>query len=147
MRKDIYDNKDYIMKLINEKQSKAHICRIFKCKPSTLEFYLKKFGISYKGNQGAKGKKISNKYLTATEYIKCKYVSSHILKNKLIRDGVKEHRCEKCGNTHWLGKPIPLELHHKDGNHYNNNMNNLELQCPNCHALEDNNSGAANKKE
>lgn len=35
-----------------------------------------------------------------------------------------------------------MELHHKDGNHHNNNLNNLEILCPNCHAQETNNSGA-----
>lgn len=40
--------------------------------------------------------------------------------------------------TEWNGKPIPLELHHKDGNHYNNDLTNLEVLCPNCHAQTDN---------
>ena len=25
-------------------------------------------------------------------------------------------------------------IHHKDGNHYNNDLNNFQLLCPNCHA-------------
>ena len=35
------------------------------------------------------------------------------LKNRLIKEGFKEHKCEnpECGLTEWLGKPIPLELH------------------------------------
>jgi 5-methylcytosine-specific restriction endonuclease McrA len=44
-----------------------------------------------------------------------------------------------------LGKPIPIELHHKNGDHYDNSLDNLEILCPNCHAQEDNNSGAALK--
>ena len=68
------------------------------------------------------------------------------IKEKLIRDGIKLHQCEKCGLTEWNGKPIPLELHHKDGDHYNNEMSNLEILCPNCHAQEPNNSGAGIKK-
>ena len=40
--------------------------------------------------------------------------------------------------SEWMGKPIPLELHHKDGNHYNNDLSNLEILCPNCHAQTDN---------
>ena len=35
-------------------------------------------------------------------------------------------------------EPIPLELHHKDGNRYNNQLDNLMLLCPNCHALTEN---------
>ncbi|MBK6998271.1 MAG: HNH endonuclease [Lewinellaceae bacterium] len=48
------------------------------------------------------------------------------------------HRCENCDLTEWLASPIPLELHHKDGNRYNNAIENLLLLCPNCHALTDN---------
>ena len=46
-------------------------------------------------------------------------------------------KCNKCGNDMWLGKPIPLELEHKDGNHNNNSRDNVELLCPNCHAQTD----------
>lgn len=43
--------------------------------------------------------------------------------------------CFDCGNTTWLNKPIPIELEHIDGNHKNNNLENVKLLCPNCHAL------------
>ena len=54
---------------------------------------------------------------------------------------IRGHCCEKCNNKEWLGKPIPLEVHHKDGDSLNNEINNLELLCPNCHALTDNYRG------
>ncbi len=44
------------------------------------------------------------------------------------------HKCGTCGRSRWMGKKIPLELHHVDGDHRNNNVNNLQLICPNCHA-------------
>ena len=50
-------------------------------------------------------------------------------------------KCEKCGLSTWLGQPIALEIHHKDGNHINNLEENLELLCPNCHAQTDNYRG------
>lgn len=31
-----------------------------------------------------------------------------------------------------------MEVHHKDGDHLNNQLENLELLCPNCHALTEN---------
>jgi hypothetical protein len=34
-----------------------------------------------------------------------------------------------------LGEKITLELEHKDGNHFNNQRDNLECLCPNCHSL------------
>jgi hypothetical protein len=43
----------------------------------------------------------------------------------------------------WNDKPIPLELHHKDGDHFNNELSNLQILCPNCHAQQSNNSGSA----
>lgn len=66
---------------------------------------------------------------------------SYKLKIRLIKAGIKEEKCERCGNTEWLGSTIPLELHHIDGNHKNNNLSNLQLLCPNCHALTDNYRG------
>lgn len=42
--------------------------------------------------------------------------------------------CEICKHAEWNNQPIPLEMDHKDGNHKNNNFENLRLICPNCHA-------------
>lgn len=66
------------------------------------------------------------------------YTNTHRLKLRLISEGLKSHACELCGNTLWLGNPIPLELHHKDGIRSNHSLSNLELLCPNCHAFTDN---------
>lgn len=57
------------------------------------------------------------------------------MKRWLIRQ--RGHQCEVCKNTEWMEQPIPLELHHIDGNHKNNHLDNLQLICPNCHALTD----------
>ena len=141
MRTDILERKDEIIKWIDENQSKAYMCRELKCKPDTLESYLKKMDIEYKGNQGAKGKK-PGKYKTAEEYIKAGCIYSYKLKIKLIKDGIKENKCEMCGITYWNGVLLPLELHHKDGNHYNNDFDNLQILCPNCHSIQEGNSGS-----
>lgn len=68
-------------------------------------------------------------------------IQSHKLKLRLIREGYFIHECCKCKLQKWLDVPIPLELNHIDGNHCNNNLTNLELLCPNCHALTDNYRG------
>lgn len=49
----------------------------------------------------------------------------------------QDNKCNCCGLTKWLDKPIILELEHKDGNHFNNERINLEMICPNCHSLTD----------
>lgn len=73
--------------------------------------------------------------------------SSHRLKLRLFKEGVKEKVCERCKRTEWEGFEIPLELHHKNGNHYDNRLENLEILCPNCHALTDNYSGRLSRYE
>ncbi len=54
---------------------------------------------------------------------------------------LRGHKCEMCGLTEWMGKPIPLEVHHIDGQELNSELDNLLLTCPNCHALTDNYRG------
>ena len=143
MRKDILERKEEILKWVEQNQSKAFISRQLNCKPETLNAYLEKMGIEYKGNMGSKGLKINHSYISAIEYAaKPQGVKSHVLKEKLIRDGIKAPCCEICGLSEWMGKPIPLELHHKNNKHYDNNLDNLQILCPNCHAQQPGNSGA-----
>lgn len=100
--------------------------------------------IVYNGQQNKKGQqKGPNKYKSAMEYIETgKQISSAKLKAKLIQDGLKTEQCELCGITEWLGKKIPFELHHKNGNHFDNSLDNLQILCPNCHSIQEGNSGA-----
>ena len=74
-----------------------------------------------------------------------KIKSSHAL-NAVI--ALRGHRCERCGLTEWMGEPIPLEIHHIDGQELNSTLENILLLCPNCHAFTDNYRGRnINKKE
>lgn len=63
-------------------------------------------------------------------------VGSDALKSYIIR--TKGRKCEICQLEKWLDKPITLELHHIDGNSDNNDLNNLQIICPNCHSQTDN---------
>jgi len=146
MRTDILENKDLILKWIEDNQSKSYMCKQFNCRPSTLERYLKILGIEYSGNQGGKGLKTDPKRKTAKEYSISTLVKSHVMKLKLIEDGIREHKCEICEITEWLGEPTPLELHHIDGDRFNNELSNLQILCPNCHSQTPNHSGRKNKK-
>lgn len=56
------------------------------------------------------------------------------------------YSCEHCGfnkNNEYTGLSI-LQLHHKDGDCYNNSEDNIEVLCPNCHCLTEN-FGSRNK--
>lgn len=56
---------------------------------------------------------------------------------RLIHDFNWERKCQECGRTEWEGHPIPLEVHHKNGDHYDNRLENLEIICRNCHYYTD----------
>jgi endogenous inhibitor of DNA gyrase (YacG/DUF329 family) len=47
--------------------------------------------------------------------------------------------CCMCGTgSEWNGKPLRLQVDHKDGNTKNNKRENLRMICPNCHTQTDN---------
>lgn len=144
MRDDILQRKDEIFKWVANHWPNAKIARELNCKVDTLKAYYKKLGIVYSGNPGCEGFKSDPKRLPIELYVKSNATNSQ-KRIRLIKDKVKEKKCELCGNTEWLGEPIPLELHHKDYNHYNNELNNLMIVCPNCHIILHHNNNSYGK--
>jgi hypothetical protein len=88
----------------------------------------------------------SDKYIPFEEYIKGDHVQTNKIRKKLLREGLKKHICECCLNSIWNDVLIPLEVHHIDGDKDNNDIDNLQLLCPNCHALTDNYKGKNTQK-
>jgi hypothetical protein len=135
--------KEILKEAIDKCKSWAEVCRFFGCKiAGGTQINLKRRAISFEidfshflGKAHLKGRNYVRvpieKYLTNELPSK-----SHRLKLRLLKEGLKEHMCEKCGLTEWRSNPIPLELHHIDGSNSNNNWDNIELLCPNCHAQE-----------
>lgn len=75
-----------------------------------------------------------------------KYTNNHALKLRLVKEGVLEYKCKICGINEWMGKPISLQLDHKNGVHNDYRLENLRLLCPNCHSQTDT-YGAKNRKK
>lgn len=87
------------------------------------------------GQGWRKGKEFSNEQTPIEKYLNNEVrIHSHNLKLKLIKHGFKKDECETCGVSKWMGQKVALELDHIDSNHFNNNLENLQIICPNCHA-------------
>jgi Trp operon repressor len=59
------------------------------------------------------------------------------LKRRLLQEGLKENRCEICGITRWMGKPVNMQLHHKNGDGSDNRLENIQFLCGTCHSQTD----------
>lgn len=144
----IYYTKEWenkITDVINSSQSMAEAGSKLPMNQKTFAFHAKRLGI-YKPNESGKGMKKPNlskaKQFPLKEILNGKYphYSTSKLNKRLLKENIKEHKCEKCLRTTWMGMPIPLEVHHKDGTK-KHNYENISMLCPNCHAQTDNYRG------
>lgn len=128
----VEENIKYIKEWEEQSLPLMEVARRLNIKYDTLRKYLKILGISYKLNPNRKGLKHSESRVDLEKLLSGNSTNS-FKRRRLIEEGVKEAKCECCGLSEWMGKPIPLELHHKDFNHYNNSLDNLQILCANCH--------------
>lgn len=130
-------DKDHFIKICNESLTMAEACRKLELHFNTFKRYAIQFGC-YNTNQSGKGTKRKHPItrINTKDILEGKYpdYQTFKLKNRLFDEGYKERKCERCGLSEWNGLPIPLELHHKDGNRINHKLENLEILCLNCHA-------------
>jgi 5-methylcytosine-specific restriction endonuclease McrA len=139
-------DKESFIRICNESNSMDQASRKI---PYTIKKFIKlakEYGC-YISNQGGKGMKKKSTPIIPIEDIfngKRKLLNWQF-KIRLIREGYKEDKCEKCGISEWKGKRLSIQVHHKDGNKDNNKLENIEFLCPNCHSQTDNFSGK-NKK-
>jgi hypothetical protein len=142
--------KEELQSAVKISLSSAQVCRELGIRPvggnyKTLKVKYKEFEIDtshFTGkawNVGTRYKQVKNS-IDIKDILsnKVSYLSSGKLKYRLIKEGYKEEKCEKCGLSEWMGKNIPLELNHINGDNLDNNIDNLEILCCNCHGQTSN---------
>lgn len=146
--------KEYVEEVVKDCKTIADFCRKVGWQPRGANYqvfhkYVYEYGldISHFTNKNTDIHDFltekSDKYLHEGSF---KITTNRLLK-KLLDEGKKEHQCECCGNKEWNNKPIPLELHHINGIHSDNRLENLMVLCPNCHAQTDNYRGKKARRE
>lgn len=94
----------------------------------------------YNTNQSGKGTKKPKKdgfdKIALSEILSGKHpqYQTNKLRIRLIKEGIKEEKCEVCDIIEWNDKPVSFELDHIDGDRTNHKLENLRIICPNCHS-------------
>ena len=136
-------NKQELEQIVKKSFSYADVCRALEVPPrgtyyTTIKKLIKDLDISHfnKGawNKGRKIKSASYQKAPIQQILieNSPHTNSGKLRARLIKEGLKESKCEICGCTE------SLELHHINGNHQDNRLENMQILCANCHRKTDN---------
>jgi hypothetical protein len=122
-------------------KSESHVARLLGVSLQTYRKYSKMYGL-YGKCKNPHGKGIPKPYSphkgirTINDILAGKYPEypPMKIKEKLIKAGIKEEKCEMCGynEARITDGKIPLLLNFNDGNKHNHKIENLQLLCFNC---------------
>jgi len=143
-----YDDKEKLEKVISESKTYTEVFLKLSLTNKagnfdTLKKYIKIYDISishfYTKEQNKENLRIFNTKTKLEDImIENSTFSRTHLKKRLYDEGIKERKCELCGqDENWNGKKMSLILDHINGINDDNRLENLRIVCPNCNATLD----------
>ena len=125
------EREEQLIKAVEESKSLAGVCKLLGIAPkggniNTIRRHIVRLDLDVSHHTGKGWNKENYSILSNSS-------SNRTVKAFLLRE--YGHKCWHCKNTEWMGRPVPLELDHIDGNNSNNRLENLRILCCNCHAL------------
>lgn len=137
---------EQVIQAVPKSRAISHVLDYLGLRPAggnylTIQKKIKQLGLDtshFHGSAWRRGKPSFYNHTQSLESILVQhstYVNTMKLKKKLLQAGIFQHRCMACQLDAWLSQPIPLELHHVNGDRMDHRLENLQLLCPNCHAL------------
>jgi hypothetical protein len=136
-------SKEKLEKIITNSNNFSDVVRKLGMKPfygnrQTVKKYVELYRLDIthfrKSSPGRKGD--GKKFLLENILVEnSTYIYTASLKERLYKEGIKERKCEMCGQGElWMGKKISLILDHINGCNTDNRIGNLRIVCPNCNA-------------
>jgi hypothetical protein len=105
---------------------------------ATLKKWVRRWGIStahFDPYANARGPRVSRRRPLEEVMVEDSSFNRGHLKKRLYDEGLKEPRCEICGQGEfWRGIRISLILDHINGHGRDHRLENLRIVCPNCAA-------------
>lgn len=138
------DYVEFLKETVKNCKNMADFCRALDKKPVGGNYYtlyklIEKYNLDvthFTKDPWNKGKNYIQKRYSLEEILveNSPFKNSTHLRHKLINAGLLKGECEICKVTN------NLQLHHKNFNHYDNRLENLQILCPTHHAEIHNNS-------
>lgn len=144
MNKYDWQNKDKFLKDLNNANNRCNFLIKQNLSPTSGNYATIRRWLNYHNMSSSFDKK---KHKLEDPFVENSLYNRSSIRKIILKKNLIPYKCECCGNEGtWNGKPLTLQLEHKNGINNDHRIENLTFLCPNCHAQTPSYGGANNAK-